>query len=603
MKNCIRIAFVVIVISSFTGKIGNLYSQDNQRLPARTGYFLAVGTDNGSNGIIYISFDGTTWTSIQHGSMEQRSPFSICTANDKVYIGFDDGTILDASSWETVKRGGYILRGASCSDEVYVAVGESGGGKATVLWSRDCQKWTAVVLDERELAAVAYGNGIFVAVGFSGLCLTSKDGIHWSKEKTIDRNNFLSIIFHDGRFYAAGSRNAQFISRDGKNWSAAPIPHDEGGYSSWKSIAFGRDRIVAAGLFQPAAVFKKTGNGLSFVKSSSGSPTLNGVTYGNSIFVGCGLSGQVSWSSDGEKWNTSKIGGETLNSVAFGKGIFVMVGDGGSIRTSRDGIKWRTVMESCNSSLASVAFLKDRFIAVGANGRHLWSSDGAAWFDDYAESFGVYSLAYGNGKLVAAGSNGGRACRADGTTGWIPIPGVSMHSFHGLEYGNNRFVAVGSNYFGGGGRVVWSPDGLSWQNDVVIKERFGYLAFGNDRFVAVGADGSTGWSNDGVKWHTARHGGYWNNIIFGNGVFLALHHNKLVYISRDGVSWDSYPMPAGDELVTAAWGKDLFVAGGANNRIVISKNGTTWQPVTLPQSYDKRGNKTTVIFHEIRYIR
>ncbi len=580
-----------------------LHAQSDQNLPSRGGYFLALGTDASSWGVAYVSYNGTKWKQIRHSLLKNRSPFAVCTVNNTPYIGFSDGTVLRAPSWEIVKRGGYYLRGIAYGSGTYVAAGELYFDVGTILWSRDCREWHTVILDERLLSSVAYGNGMFVAVGVQGLCVTSRDGKKWTRGGRIDDiNNFFSIDFHEGLFYATGSRNAQFTSADGKRWSPAPGPDGAEGYSAWKSIAFGGGRIVAAGLFKPAALFRKTGDGLAFEKSHPGSPVLNGVAYGNSIFVGCGNGGLVSWSADGRKWNTTKADMETLNSVAFGNGTFVAVGQGGGVKASRNGRTWRTVVPPCDSRLAHVAFVNNRFVAVGDYGRHLWSSDGVTWSDDYAESFSVYDLAHGNGMLVASGSRGGRAFLPDGGASWKTIPGISHEDFSGLEFGNNRFVAVGSNYYGGKGRVTWSPDGSTWLNDTRVRERFSCLACGNGRFVAVGLDGSAGWSADGITWHTAWTGGYWYNVTFGNGIFLALKRDRRIYTSEDGVRWNSHPMPPGDDLVTAAWGDNLFVAGGDNNRIALSKDGKEWEVIRIPTPLNSGGKDTRVTFHEIIYI-
>src|SRR5450759_4327117 len=66
------------------------------------------------------------------------------------------------------------------SNGLYVAVGESG----LLITSPDGHSWTApssgnYLGTPNSLNAIAYGNGEFVAVGDHGWTVTSPDGIHW----------------------------------------------------------------------------------------------------------------------------------------------------------------------------------------------------------------------------------------------------------------------------------------------------------------------------------------------------------------------------------------------------------------------------------------
>jgi len=69
--------------------------------------------------------------------------------------------------------------------------------------------------------------------------------------------------------------------------------------------------------------------GTTWTKRTSGTDAwLEGVTYGNGIFVAVGNLGTILTSPDGVKWTKRNSGTESyLRGVTYGNGIFVAVGD------------------------------------------------------------------------------------------------------------------------------------------------------------------------------------------------------------------------------------------------------------------------------------
>ena len=70
--------------------------------------------------------------------------------------------------------------------------------------------------------AVAYGNGLWVAVGDSGTILTSPDGVTWTARVSGTTNPLRDVIFAQGKFVACAL--VGFLeSTDGITWSAVPF--------------------------------------------------------------------------------------------------------------------------------------------------------------------------------------------------------------------------------------------------------------------------------------------------------------------------------------------------------------------------------------------
>jgi hypothetical protein len=70
---------------------------------------------------------------------------------------------------------------------------------------------------------------------------------------------------------------------------------------------------------------------------------------------------------------------QDLNGVAYGDGLFVVQGLGGVIRTSTDGFTWTPRSSGTTDGLATSAYAFDHFVIVGLNGKILTSTNGVEW--------------------------------------------------------------------------------------------------------------------------------------------------------------------------------------------------------------------------------
>ncbi len=71
------------------------------------------------------------------------------------------------------------------------------------------------------LAAIAFGNGTFVAGGESGTILASTNGVEWVRQCLGTSVYVGKIVFCDGRFLVRDS-DATFSSTDGSLWLHRP---------------------------------------------------------------------------------------------------------------------------------------------------------------------------------------------------------------------------------------------------------------------------------------------------------------------------------------------------------------------------------------------
>lgn len=267
--------------------------------------------------------------------------------NRRELLSYAPATLLAAS--------GPLLPGPAHAADggLYVAVGYGGRRMS----SRDGVAWEHVEQwaenggdDSNNLMSVAFGKGRFVAVGGGGWTretqaghiLASSDGVSW-KPVAKASNRINPVVFGDGRFVAGGSDKALFWSDDGLAWQRGAKIDYAGGAFWFRSGAAGNGRFVFTGNSTPSqkecwcAVSR---DGTSIEHFSTDFPLLRAVVFGAGRFVMTGRDGLRMSSVDGKTWEhkVSEPGEDLRTTVWTGK-EFVAAG-GSFVFTSPDGITW-----------------------------------------------------------------------------------------------------------------------------------------------------------------------------------------------------------------------------------------------------------------------
>jgi hypothetical protein len=175
------------------------------------GLFVAVGSEAGAPGAspftVTTSPDGVTWTT--------RFTGSVPNVPLRAGVTFGGGRFVAA---------GY---GIFTSDN-------------GIDWDKR---------DSANVSDVAYGNGLYVAVGQQGIVVSSTDGLSWRRGPNTG-GTFLGIGYGGGVFLASALSQGPVVpdvrwSLDGINWSR----HNLG--QSVQDVAFGKGRFVAVSAFGP----------------------------------------------------------------------------------------------------------------------------------------------------------------------------------------------------------------------------------------------------------------------------------------------------------------------------------------------------------------
>ena len=120
------------------------------------------------------------------------------------------------------------------------------------------------------LENVAYGNGIFVAVGDWGTILTSRDGVKWTQQHSGTDEDLQGVAYGNGTFVVVGRYGGILTSQDGATWTAQASP-------AW--VRYQRRSLELS---------------------------LNSITYGNGLFVAVAVGSTVFASRNGVRWEWVK---------------------------------------------------------------------------------------------------------------------------------------------------------------------------------------------------------------------------------------------------------------------------------------------------------
>lgn len=252
-------------------------------------------------------------------------------------------------------------------------------------YSADGINFTAATLpDSQRWRAVAYGNGMYVAIAYgTDVAAYSTDGINWTQTTMPSSKNWAAVAYGNGRFVATcvdSFNTYAAYSTDGINWTASTLAVS----GEWTCIAYGNGYFVIADIINT----QYSTDGITWTQG--GSFSLSSVSpriaYGNGTFVVVGSADRAYYSTDnGINWTqvALPVSSSYWQKVAYGNGRFVtMVSYGTTTAYSTDGITWVSG-GSLPSSAAwwGIAFGIDKFVVVslGSNAAAYSTDGGATW--------------------------------------------------------------------------------------------------------------------------------------------------------------------------------------------------------------------------------
>jgi hypothetical protein len=253
------------------------------------------------------------------------------------------------------------------------------------------------------------------------------------------------------------------------------------------------------------------------------------IQYFSSFSKWIGGGSGIAYSSDGLNWTSSTINnyyGTIINTIVYGNSALVAGDDNGSIFFSVDGIVWNFIGKIFTSAISRIRFINGFFWAVGGSALKK-SSDGVTWTSIQTFTLSLLNdITYGLGYYVITQNNGnpgdplvsGIIYSIDGIT-WN---NTNITNFSGLSviFANNKFVACGlatdNKSF-----IKYSLDGIFWSNSNFLNQgnlQRNDIQFLGNKFISVGASlTGTGLaanqvsvvtSSDGISWSYSLTGGF-----------------------------------------------------------------------------------------------
>lgn len=316
----------------------------------------------------------------------KRTALQIRTATIVIFLSISGHAIaqhpLDSWVRRTVPGGNVSLNSVAYGNGIFVAVGDNsfvarstdGGGT----WTSSTAGAYGV------LRRVRFVNGQFAAVGASDKIIYSSDGATWTAV-TLPQAVAVDVAWGNGVYVVAGQRalatQGAYVSSDGVNWTRThPMAVDsQGSYEiALDTVVFANGRFVAlpVGGGRPSpTVFSTNGvdwvvGGVALASSSAGDGELvyqDGVWLSTVELDRLGTHGVLVSTNDSVSW-CCRFRGPGIGALSVGAGYFLVFEKVGllNVYSSTNGLSWEPRFSSMSSiNIRAATYGDGTFVAVG----------------------------------------------------------------------------------------------------------------------------------------------------------------------------------------------------------------------------------------------
>lgn len=262
----------------------------------------------------------------------------------------------------------------------------------------------------------------------------------------------------------------------------------------------------------------------------------------NVVLVNAGSSGAVSFPG-------------TWYSICYGAGMFVAVANSSAdAAISSDGLSWTRCTLPEFGCWNAVCCGDGIFVAVQTGKICAYSSDGMTWYSrNMPQDADWTAAAYGNGRFFAVSSGGTVCAKSQDGAVWTADTMPMAANWSAVCYGGEGFAAVAD----------------STQKMAVVTESGGL----SDGTLTVTAE-----SNTLYETMTMPASGYWDDVCYGNGKYVAVLRNSTGAYSADGKTWTNSGLDASYHWQRICFGDGKFVAieaGSSGIKSALLRTGST----------------------------
>lgn len=562
----------------------------------------------GTSGFIATSNNGSDWRTVT--SRVSGSFAGIKRLNSTfIAYGANITTSTDGLTWTQRANPGassQVIADIAYGNSKYVVATFGQGLHYTTdldtQWTKVNQTYAANAATYTNSAlfhAVEYQNSIFVAVGQSGLLMTSTDGVTWTERASAlasTASNIRDVVYLNNTFFIFNGAGNISYSSDGTTWTAATITQSNQNHTS---MAYNGSVYVIVG----SASIWSSADGATWtarLTSANGltSQFFKHVIWTGSKFVAVADEGWWATSTDGVSWTVRR-------DVSFGDFVRVHVFNGitvafaatqspgtqgaavileGATRAEvlqsgqwRYGGSWSTNV----TNPRMVAFNSNTYVTCANGGKVLYSTNGDTWQASenlFPSTGNFYASVVANNTFFVMGGAGndgtGRLWySANGSSYTNASPGLSFSAVNSIAFGNNVFAIAGSR---SGGGIAYSTDLVTW-TAASGQTQYNDIIYEGGKFVAAGTgiitspDGTT-WTSQGLTSIS------FNRLRYLNSTYFACGNSNSLYRSTDGTSFtnvgtSAWSAPSAVTTYDIAWNGTVYCVVGSSGFIATSTTG------------------------------
>ncbi|WP_135553907.1 dockerin type I domain-containing protein [Paenibacillus cymbidii] len=510
-------------------------------------------------------------------------------------------TTPDGLQWtKKVKETGfYYFNDVAFGGGQFVVVGNGG----SVMTSADGYEWTERTSNANtDFKAVAYGNGVYVAVGVKsdmgmnyGSIYRSPDGITWTQMKNEMMVSYLDLGFYNGQFIATGQLGNLRISSDGQNWQDITT----GLMSIFQSVTvLGSTYVLTGYAGMGMGAWITSDPSLTSWTSQTIDTDFNvtRIEVLNNQLVALGAQGDVYTSTNGTAW-TKQHSGSTmaLRQAAYDGIRYYAVGDGGTIQTSTDLENWTLVYPiGVSFNLKAIATNGSNFVTVGESATIVSSADWVTFNKFNTNLGGVKDVVYGGGKFIAVGTGKDIYYSGDGNNWNASHLGDDItYMLDNVTYGDEQFIATGTAYINSEltNVLFTSHNGINWTyHNSLGPISMTSIAYGNGNYFGVGGYYNDIYkSADGINYvqvDKAGTGFSVSGVYYLNGDFFFPGNTATLAVYTNGTTLNKKPLSGISSIGAMAYDSGTYVVTNGAGDIYTTTDLESWTKRATIQPFE-----------------
>ncbi len=512
------------------------YGEWNEENGEKIHRFIAVGAN--SNAIIY-SNDGISWSD----KWTDGSTVLLPVSTNWYSVTYGDGTFVavGANSDYVSSTGNRIHHG-------HIAYSTDGG-----------KTWTESlgISSDKLWKSVTYGDGIFIAEAGDVVAYSNDGGQTWT-EKTLSVP-VSAIAYGNGIFVAItggeyDKSDTVFVSNNGGvNWVKSTLTEN----TYWVSVIYGGDRFIAvAGGHYAAGVAAMSQDGMSWQFSDLSMAgyiqNVSSMVYGAGKYVALlrGVGSIISEDS-GNTWARTML----PPLPEFGD--------------------WHSIIYGPDGFVAQADV--DNIVAISPDGKN-WTTRTLKLPETHEYDYSCYALHFEHDKYFCFSDPGNLLYSKDLENWTISDLNLVNYRINAISYNDNRrYIILGYYAKNEMSCVAYSDNVENWTmtelDENAIRANWIDVTYGNGIFVALAASSNLIMiSQDGKKWtsHKLPIDAYWKSIEYINGNFLIVADEEKQYLySTDAINWTEATLPANVSRPDIVAGDVVLIYSSSDGRIII----------------------------------